>query len=233
MSSHVWALLGKTYSIDQSTLKKVLSNLGNLQITTVVEAEAVLNKCPSPTPHLMLLMQSLCITPSYGYLLYGRPIVSLPHHDVAISSCIDDPISTYGETGNIATERCVCVCTCVCVCLCVCVCVCVCACVCVCVCVCVRVHMCVHMCICMCMSRQCVIVSRYMYVRMCVCTCSCMCVHVHICPCVCSVCMCVVCVYMYKCMSICMCILVCVCIHACMPVYSYVCLCPLYLLHYE
>ena len=42
MSSHVWALLGKTYSIDQSTLKKVLSNLGNLQTTTVVEVEAVM-----------------------------------------------------------------------------------------------------------------------------------------------------------------------------------------------
>ena len=196
MSSHVWVLLGKTYSIDQSTLKKVLSNLGNLQTTTVVEIEAVLNKCPSPTPHLMLLMLSLCITPSYGYLLYGRPIVSLPHHDVAISSCMDDPIATYGETGNIAIERYVCVCTCVCVCACACACV----------------------CICMCMSIQCVIVSSYMYVRMCVCTCSCMCVHVCACAYM-SKCMqclyvCGVCVYVQMCEHIH--VYTCMCVHTCM-----------------
>ena len=82
----------------KATLKKVLgqtlATLESLQ-TIVVEVEAALNNHPlTHTPSDVT--DAKPITPSH--LLYGRPIVPLPHRDVQENE-IDDP--TYGEASDI------------------------------------------------------------------------------------------------------------------------------------
>ena len=82
----------------KAALKKVLgwthTTLESLQ-TIVVEVKAVLNSRPL-THTSSDVTDAEPITPSH--LLYGRPIVSLPHRDVQDDE-IDDP--TYGEASDI------------------------------------------------------------------------------------------------------------------------------------
>ena len=87
-------LIALTKAALKKTLGRTHATLESLR-TIVVEVEAVLNN--RPLTHVSSdISDPVAITPSH--LLYGRPIVTLPHHNVEVDE-VDDP--TYGETTEI------------------------------------------------------------------------------------------------------------------------------------